>query len=68
MSLDLDVIFPIRDLPSAGLMMLKASCLWNAGIISDRQRELVHSRAERFAARGVRRVLLHGGRSERKCQ
>ena len=46
MSFDLDLIFPIRDVPSADLMMLKAACLWNAGIIDDRQRELVHQRAE----------------------
>jgi hypothetical protein len=32
MSLDLDLIFPIRDVPSADLMMLKAACLWNAGL------------------------------------
>jgi len=46
MSLDLNLIFPIRDVPSADLMVLKANCLWNAGIIDDRQRELVHYRAE----------------------
>jgi hypothetical protein len=48
MSLDLGLTFPIRDVPSADLMRLKATCLWNAGIIDDRQRELVQRRAERF--------------------
>jgi len=51
MSLDLDLIFPIRDVPSADLMVLKANCLWNAGIIDDRQRELVHYRAEQALRR-----------------
>jgi hypothetical protein len=51
MSLDLDLTFPIRDVPSADLMRLKATCLWNAGIIDDRQRELVQQRAERFLGR-----------------
>jgi hypothetical protein len=59
MSLDLDLIFPIRDVPSADLMMLKAACLWNAGIIDDRQRELVHQRAEPvFATRLSRYHVL----------
>jgi hypothetical protein len=34
-------------------MMLKATCLWNAGIIDDRQRELVHQWAERFLRRDL---------------
>ena len=53
MSLDLELIFPIRDIASADLMMLKASCLWNAGIIDDRQRELVQRQAERFLPRDM---------------
>src|ERR1700730_17244102 len=47
---DLDLIFPIRDVASADLMMLKATCLWNAGIIDDRQRKLVQQRAAGFSA------------------
>jgi hypothetical protein len=34
-------------------MVLKAACLWNAGIIDDRQRELVQQRAERFLRRDM---------------
>jgi hypothetical protein len=49
MAFDLDLIFPIRDVASADLMMLKATCLWNAGIIDDRQRKLVQQRAARFS-------------------
>ena len=45
---DLDLIFPIRNVASADLMMLKATCLWNAGIIDVRQRKLVQQRAARF--------------------
>jgi hypothetical protein len=48
MAFDLDLIFPIRDVASADLMMLKATCLWNAGIIDVRQRKLVQQRAARF--------------------
>jgi hypothetical protein len=51
MSLDLDLTFPIRDVPSADLMKLKATCLWNAGIIDAGERELVQQRAERFLRR-----------------
>ena len=40
MSLDLDLTFPIRDAPSADLMRLKATCLWNAGIIDAGERSL----------------------------
>jgi hypothetical protein len=59
MSLDLDLTFPIRDVQSADLMMLNATCLWNAGIIDDRQRELVHQRAEPiFATRLSRYHVL----------
>jgi hypothetical protein len=46
MSLVLDLIFPIRDFPSADLMIVKATCLRNAGIINDRQWGLVYDRAE----------------------
>jgi hypothetical protein len=53
MSLDLDLTFPIRDVPSADLMRLKATCLWNAGIIDDGERELVQQRAERFLQRNL---------------
>jgi hypothetical protein len=51
MSLDLDLTFPIRDVPSADLMRLKATCLWNAGIIDAGERKLVQQRAERFLRR-----------------
>src|ERR1700730_12693110 len=44
----LALMFPIRSVASADLMMLKATCLWNAGIIDDRQRKLVQQRAARF--------------------
>jgi hypothetical protein len=60
MSLDLDLIFPICDLPSANLMMLKANCLWSVGIIGDRQREVVQNRAERFLQRDAAVPALCG--------
>jgi hypothetical protein len=58
MSLDLDLTFPIRDVPSANLMRLKATCLWNAGIIDDGERELVQQRAERFLRRAKANAVL----------
>ena len=58
MSLDLDLTFPIRDVPSADLMRLKATCLWNAGIIDAGERELVQQRAERFLRRAKANAVL----------
>jgi hypothetical protein len=58
MAFDLDLIFPIRDVASADLMMLKATCLWNAGIIDDGERELVQQRAERFLRRAKANAAL----------
>ena len=57
MSLDLDLTFPIRDVPSANLMRLKATCLWNAGIIDDGER-IVQQRAERFLRRAKANAAL----------
>jgi len=51
MPLDLGLLFPIRDGASAELMAFKAACLWNAGIINGRQRQVVEQRAQRFLAR-----------------
>jgi hypothetical protein len=48
MQLDLELIFPIRDLPSAELMTLKAACLSDAGVIDTRQRKIVEQRAHMF--------------------
>jgi hypothetical protein len=53
MTLDLGLLFPIRDGASAELMVFKAACLWNAGIIDDRQRQLVDQRARRFLQQGA---------------
>ena len=58
MSLDLDLTFPIRDVPSANLMRLKATCLRNAGIIDDGERELVQQRAERVLRRAKANAAL----------
>src|ERR1700730_14032591 len=51
---DLDLIFPIRNVASADLIDRKSTCLWNAGIIDDRQRKLVQQRAARFSAGATR--------------
>jgi hypothetical protein len=44
-SLTLDVIFPIRDKPSAQLMALKAECLHRAGVISATEQQAVLGKA-----------------------
>jgi hypothetical protein len=45
---DIEVIFPIKDAMSAALMVIKADCLHKAGIISDREKQWVDSRAGTF--------------------
>ncbi len=44
-SLDMELIFPIRDKPSAQLMSLKAECLQSAGLISKSQERAVLGKA-----------------------
>ena len=44
---DIELIFPIKDAASAALMVIKADCLHNAGVISDGEKQWVHSRALR---------------------
>ena len=48
MQVDLDLIFPMRDAPSAELMAVKAACLCNAGVIDARQKNIVEQRAREF--------------------
>ena len=43
--LNIDLVFPIRDDVSAGLMCLKAELLYDAGVISARKLEVVIERA-----------------------
>jgi hypothetical protein len=47
-SWDSEVIFPIKDVASAALMLTKADCLYKAGIISEAEKQLVDSRARPF--------------------
>ncbi len=48
MPLDLNRLFPIKDLPSARLMKLKAHCLSRAGVLSDDERAMIGQKAEKF--------------------
>jgi hypothetical protein len=50
---DIEIIFPIKDAASAALMVIKAECLHNAGIISNREKLWVHSRARPFLIDGA---------------
>ena len=43
--LTMELIFPIKDEPSARLMSLKAECLHTAGVISEREEQAVLGRA-----------------------
>ena len=45
---DSELIFPIKDAASAALMLMKADCLHNAGVISEGERQWVYSRARTF--------------------
>jgi hypothetical protein len=45
---DIELIFPIKDAASAALMVIKADCLHNAGVISDGEKQWVQSRAHPF--------------------
>ncbi len=47
---DLKRLFPIKDLPSARLMKLKAHCLTRAGVLSDEERAMVERKAEKLPA------------------
>jgi hypothetical protein len=42
------LMFPIKDAASAALMLVKADCLYEAGAISEREKQLVESRARTF--------------------
>ena len=48
--LTMQVIFPIRDEPSARLMTLKAECLYMAGVISEHEEQAVLGRAAKVLA------------------
>ena len=50
---DIESIFPIKDAASAALMVIKADCLHNAGVISDGEKQWVHTRARPFLADGT---------------
>ena len=43
----------IKDAASAALMVIKADCLHNAGVISEGEKQWVHSRARPFLADGT---------------
>jgi hypothetical protein len=45
---DIELIFPIEDAASAALMLIKADRLHKAGVISERERQWVESRARIF--------------------
>src|ERR1700758_3362638 len=45
---DVKVIFPIKDAASAALMLIKADCLYTAGIINEAEKQYVRSRARMF--------------------
>jgi hypothetical protein len=42
---DIELVFPIKDAASAALMVIKADCLHNAGVISEGEKQWVYSRA-----------------------
>jgi hypothetical protein len=61
---DIELIFPIKDAASAALMVIKADCLHNAGVISDGEKQWVHSRARPFLADHFEEMTLLFGCAE----
>ena len=45
---DIELYFPIKDVASAALMLIKADRLHKAGIINTADKRWVHSRARKF--------------------
>ena len=43
-SVNLEVLFPIKDAPSASFMSFRADCLLDAGIITERDKQWVEAR------------------------
>ena len=60
-SLDMELIFPIRDEPSAQLMSLKAACLHFAGLISKNEERAVLGKAAKALTASHRKPSI--GRS-----
>jgi hypothetical protein len=52
---DIELIFPIKDAASAALMVIKADCLHNAGVIGDEEKQWVHFTTRPFLAEGTAR-------------
>ena len=50
-TLNIPLIFPIKDTASATLMLIKAECLQKAGVISEGKKQWVESRARIFLKR-----------------
>jgi hypothetical protein len=48
MPLDLNQLFPIKDLPSARLMKLKAICLHRAGVLNEAEKAAVLRKAKAY--------------------
>jgi hypothetical protein len=46
MSQDLERLFPMKDLPSARLMKLKAFCLFRAGVLSEQEMTEIRAKAD----------------------
>ena len=62
LSINMELIFPIRDEPSARLMTLKAECLHVAGVISEHEEQAVLGRAAKAltASDCIPAVSRHG--------
>lgn len=63
MPLNLNQIFPIKDIPSARLMQLKAICLYRAGVLSEAERAAVIRKAKAFIENPRFRSALHPRRA-----
>ena len=51
---NLELVFPIKDAPSASLMSFKANCLRDAGIITEGEKQWVDARVLSVLAGEIR--------------
>jgi hypothetical protein len=60
---DLNRLFPMRDLPSARLMKLKAFCLFRAGVLSEQEMTEIREKADAFVRNPRFRSASHPRRA-----
>ncbi|HET7679308.1 MAG TPA: hypothetical protein VFK79_04135 [Xanthobacteraceae bacterium] len=63
MPLDFNRLFPMKDLPSARLMKLKAFCLFRAGVLSEKDTNEIRKKADALMQNSRFRSAQHPRRA-----